>query len=86
VGEAGEVLHVIVTGAGGGTWAMKYSEQWEWTHESTPSTTLTISASVLWRLYSKLITPDAARADLHVIGNAALAEPLLHYLPFLALR
>jgi uncharacterized protein (TIGR03083 family) len=85
-GQAGEVLHVVVAGTGGGTWAMQYAHQWEWTHESTPTTTLTISASVLWRLYSKLLSPDSARADLRITGNAALAEPLLHYLPFLAVR
>lgn len=86
VGEAGEVLQVTVTGAGGGIWAMQYAQQWEWTLAATPSTTLTIPVSVLWRLYSKLLTPEAARADLLVTGNTALAEPLLHYLPFLALR
>ena len=85
----GARVGIHLTGPGGGSWALR-READAWVFDAQPSgeptTAITAPVAVIWRLYSRLLSPDQARPQLTTVGPAALAEPLLHYLPFLVLR
>ncbi len=87
--EQGARVRITLVGAGGGDWALRRTaDAWafEIKNSNEPTTTLSAPVSVIWRLYSRLLTPDQARPHVTIVGKPSFAEPLLHYLPFLVLR
>jgi uncharacterized protein (TIGR03083 family) len=77
----GTVVVVAATGEGGGRWTVaRRGQGWQLVAEPTaerPSTVVTIDVETLWRLYTKAIDRDAARAGARVEGDEALAERVL---------
>ena len=85
----GARVHISLDGPGGGSWALRRDgDAWAFDAQPMGEPTAAIAApvGVVWRLYSRLISPERARAELRITGPAALAEPLLRFMPFLVLR
>jgi uncharacterized protein (TIGR03083 family) len=77
----GTAVTLEATGEGGGRWTVaRRGEGWQLAAEPTtqrPSTVVTVEVDTLWRLYTKAIDRDAARARARIEGDAALGERLL---------
>jgi uncharacterized protein (TIGR03083 family) len=61
------------------TWSLlRDAERWRLSagDAPAPATTITMSGDAAWRLFTKGLTRDAARAQSKVEGDATLAEPL----------
>jgi uncharacterized protein (TIGR03083 family) len=78
---AGTAVALEATGEGGGRWVVaRRGEGWQLAAEPAterPSTVVTVEVDTLWRLYTKAIDRDAARARARIEGDAALGERLL---------
>lgn len=78
---------IRITGNGGGIWSLiREGDAWRLYEDTAPSpaASLSLDQDVAWRLFSKGITPDAARSALHVEGDSALAEGLLKAVAIMA--
>jgi hypothetical protein len=63
---------------GGGGWTL-----WRGT-EADPTTAIALPADVAWRVWTKGLAPDAARALMDVRGDQAMASPLAHFVAIMA--
>jgi uncharacterized protein (TIGR03083 family) len=79
--SAGTAVVVAATGEGGGRWTVaRRGESWQLAAEPSterPSTVVTIDVGTLWRLYTKAIDREAARAMARIEGDEALGERVL---------
>jgi hypothetical protein len=76
----GTVVEVAATGEGGGRWAVaRRGDEWRLTAEAggRPSSVVTVDVETLWRLYTKAIDRDGARARAHMEGDETLASAVL---------
>jgi uncharacterized protein (TIGR03083 family) len=77
----GTAVALAATGEGGGSWiTARRAGRWSLATEATaerPSTVVIIDVDTLWRLYTKAIDPDSARARARIEGNEALGERVL---------
>jgi len=77
----GMAVALAATGEGGGRWiTARRAGRWSLAAEATaerPTTVVTIDVETLWRLYTKAIDPDSARARARIEGDEALGERLL---------
>lgn len=84
---ANTTVQLHVEGEDGGDWSVvREAKRWRLYQgaPATPDARLTLDASTVWRLFTKGISPDAARAVARIEGNAALAEPILHTVAIIA--
>lgn len=72
-------IAVEISGQCGGLWTLaKTSEAWSLTSDPTPTTTrITIPEALAWRLFTRGIDRNTARAQVHIDGDPTLAEPVL---------
>jgi uncharacterized protein (TIGR03083 family) len=78
---SGTVILIEITGECGGQWFLsKGSERWEFANRATPepASRVTIAQDLAWRLFTKGIDRDSARAQVEVEGNRHLGERILH--------
>jgi uncharacterized protein (TIGR03083 family) len=78
---SGTVILIEITGECGGQWFLsKGSERWEFANRATPepASRVTIPQDLAWRLFTKGIDRDSARAQVEVEGNRHLGERILH--------
>jgi uncharacterized protein (TIGR03083 family) len=78
---SGTVILIEITGECGGQWFLsKGSERWEFENRATPepASRVTIAQDLAWRLFTKGIDRDSARAQVEVEGNRHLGERILH--------
>jgi uncharacterized protein (TIGR03083 family) len=77
--QANTALRVEISGECGGTWCLLRShEGWAFTSEfpSAIASHITIPQSIAWRLFTKGIDQESARAKVSITGDIALAEHL----------
>jgi uncharacterized protein (TIGR03083 family) len=76
----GASLTLLVDGDSGGAWTLQRGHQgwtlWEG-RDGTPTTTVRVSDDNAWRLLFNALREPAASTALDIIGDAALARPLL---------
>jgi uncharacterized protein (TIGR03083 family) len=76
---AGTGITVEVSGDCGGAWHLSRDDAWMLTDrpEGAVAATVAIPQDIAWRLFTKGIARDAARAQVRVTGDAALGEHVL---------
>jgi uncharacterized protein (TIGR03083 family) len=78
--EDGALVTLEITGAAGNRWHL-LRERGTWQLyldiDATPSASVSIDEDLAWRLFTKGITPEAARARAIVTGDERLALPAL---------
>jgi uncharacterized protein (TIGR03083 family) len=62
----------------GGAWSL-----WSGT-DPTAETRVSLSADTAWRVWTKGMSPAAARASMRISGEATLAEPVAHFVAIMA--
>jgi len=87
VREEGTSLRLAITGPAGGEWTLR-REAGDWRlyvgTASEPDATVTLSDDAAWRLFSKGLAPEAARASVRIDGDQALGATVLGALAVLA--
>jgi len=87
VREEGTSLRLAITGPAGGEWTLR-REAGDWRlyvgTASEPDATVTLSDDAAWRLFSKGLAPEAARARVRIDGDQALGATVLGALAVLA--
>ncbi|RMI37742.1 maleylpyruvate isomerase family mycothiol-dependent enzyme [Streptomyces triticirhizae] len=76
----GTTVTVTVPGPAGGRWtAVREPERWALrpAPDGPPAAQLRVPAHVLWRLASRVITPDEAAASVETAGERALTDAVL---------
>jgi hypothetical protein len=75
----GTTIRISISGEAGGTWfVQKQSDRWMLLLDS-PSplvAEVVIPQDTAWRLFTKGVTPDAARSRSTVLGDASLTSPI----------
>jgi hypothetical protein len=77
---SGTSLLVEITGECGGQWLLsRTGDRWELVKESTaePAARVTIPQEIAWRLFTKGIDRNSARAQVRTEGDPHLANPVL---------
>jgi uncharacterized protein (TIGR03083 family) len=71
---SGTALQIESAGA---VWSLCKQDRWQLTAAASPSphTTIHIPTEIAWRLFTKGISPEAARAQSRIQGDTQLAEP-----------
>ena len=76
---AGALVVLTIPGAAGGDWTLR-REDGEWQllvgAAGEPASRIVLPAGVAWRLFTRGLAPDAARAEVTVTGDPDLAAPL----------
>jgi uncharacterized protein (TIGR03083 family) len=79
--DAGTALQLEVEADEPRAWTLARREA-HWTiargADRNPNCTVRAPADAIWRLLFNALSPDQARGQLHITGDAQLAEPLLH--------
>jgi len=87
VREEGTSLRLAITGPAGGEWTLR-RDAGDWRlyvgTASEPDATVTLSDDAAWRLFSKGLAPEAARARVRIDGDQALGATVLGALAVLA--
>ncbi len=79
----GDTVQVAITGPAGGEWTLRRErEAWRLYAGADPQPTaaLTLSDDTAWRLFSKGLQPEAARAQVRIAGNQTLGSVVLRAL------
>ncbi len=79
-GEANTSLEIHVSGEAGGSWFLCHTDdRWRLSSSATGqvSTRVEIPQEIAWRIFTKGIDADTARAQVQITGIRELAEPLL---------
>jgi hypothetical protein len=87
--SAADNTHVVIDIAGeaGGSWSVVRSGgQWELFEDvgSEPVALIRLDQDTAWRLWTKGIGPETARARVEFEGDKALCEPVLHAISIIA--
>jgi uncharacterized protein (TIGR03083 family) len=83
----GDAIEVLTTGASSLMWSLRRKGgTWTLWQGATPDATTSISltADLAWRLWTKSAKPERARRELVVRGDPANAEPLLNFVAVMA--
>jgi hypothetical protein len=87
VREDGTAVRLAIEGPAGGDWTLR-REAGAWKllagRDSGPDATVTMSDDTAWRLFSKGLGRDAARARVRIDGDQALGEVALGALGVMA--
>ena len=75
----GTTIRFHVSGECGGDWHLYRGDDWMLAGEAagTAAATVTIPQDIVWRIFTKGIARDEARAQVRVTGDAALGEHVL---------
>jgi hypothetical protein len=74
------VIHLEISGECGGQWLVsRGSTRWELSSESSeaPASRVTIPQQLAWRVFTKGIDRESARAQIQIEGNQDLGEKVL---------
>ena len=85
--EPGQGIVVSITGAAGGDWTLRReAKSWELFHGRAegPVAQISLDQDTAWKLFSKGLSPEAARAKVKLQGNPRLSEPILNALAVMA--
>jgi uncharacterized protein (TIGR03083 family) len=86
-GEAGAAVRIAIEGPAGGDWTLR-RDPGGWRlfvgAAPLPQATVTLSDDTAWRLFSKGLNPDAARARVRIAGDQALGGVALRALAVMA--
>lgn len=77
---SGAILEVEITGACGGKWLLaRTRNRWELQPDSPPelASRVTIPQAIAWRIFTKGIDPESARAEVQIEGDRSLGEKVL---------
>jgi uncharacterized protein (TIGR03083 family) len=77
---AGTVILIEISGECGGQWFLsKGQARWEFAHRAAlePASRVTIQQDLAWRLFTKGIDRESARAQVEIEGNRDLGERIL---------
>jgi len=86
-GEDGIGVDLVITGEAGGTWQLtRAGDRWELVskRESPAAATVEIAADDAWRLFTKCLDPEVARARALVRGDEKLATPIFRMVTIMA--
>jgi uncharacterized protein (TIGR03083 family) len=86
-GEAGAAVRIAIEGLAGDDWTLRRDPGgWRLFVGSAPlpQATVTLSDDTAWRLFSKGLNPDAARARVRIAGDQALGGVALRALAVMA--
>jgi uncharacterized protein (TIGR03083 family) len=77
----GSAVVLAVTGPGGGEWTVeRQGGRWRLREGAAgrPAARVSLDADATWRLFTRGLSPEAARASARLEGDSALAEAVLH--------
>lgn len=83
----GAVIHLQITGAAGGDWALlRQDGQWRLFSGRAPTAvaTVRIDQNLAWRLFTKGISPALASSQIQTEGDATLARGILSLVSIMA--
>jgi uncharacterized protein (TIGR03083 family) len=85
--ELGASVRVEIGGEAGGVWTLVRNPR-EWNlfagEDSNPTSRVSLDQDAAWRLFSKSLSPEAARQRVRIEGNERLGEPMLGALAVMA--
>jgi hypothetical protein len=84
---SGTAITVEITGEAGGTWSLLRTDKGWRLEEGTvtrPATRITLPGDTAWRLFTKGLRPEQARALVSIRGDQAFGEPFLTALAVMA--
>jgi Mycothiol maleylpyruvate isomerase N-terminal domain len=85
--DDGTMVEIVISGDGGGKWHL-VSEADRWTLmrdcPNKPTTTIEIDADSAWRLWTKGLDGQAARAKANILGDENFAAPLFSMVTIMA--
>lgn len=87
IANTGALIQITITGEAGGNWyLLKTVEGWTLTKNavSVPDTTVTLSAGIAWKVFTKGIDPQTALEASHISGNINLGENLFNMVAVMA--
>jgi uncharacterized protein (TIGR03083 family) len=75
--EVGTAVVIAITGHAGGMWTLLREQSWSLYYGETEhaTTRIALSSDIAWRLFTKGLPGEQAKAQSAILGNAALAEP-----------
>ena len=85
--EVGRSLRIEIQGDAGGVWTLKRTaDGWRLFAGSngSPSTTVSLSQEIAWKLFSKGRSPEQARRSVSIDGDLRLGQPMLSALAIMA--
>jgi uncharacterized protein (TIGR03083 family) len=85
--EPGESVHFAIRGEAGGDWTLRrQSEGWSLLtgRDDHPTTRASLDQENAWRLFSKGLSPEAARRSVSIEGDPRLGEPVFGALAVMA--
>lgn len=86
-GSTPDLLRIVFSGERDKVWYLQWQptgwQLWEQLHE-TPTCELIIPDDVAWRIFTKAIRPEAARAQAQIKGQSYLAEPIFSMVAVMA--
>jgi uncharacterized protein (TIGR03083 family) len=85
--EDGLRVAIYITGEAGGEWSLVRKDfSWQLFFGSEPgaSCQVVIDQDIAWRLFSKGVSADDARPQVHISGEMTLGEPLLKMVSIMA--
>jgi uncharacterized protein (TIGR03083 family) len=83
--ENGTIVKVSVTTDAGGDWSIiKSGQGWKFLDEGNADASISIDPHTAWKLFSKGITPEQAKASVTMSGNLSLAEVALNMVSVMA--
>ncbi len=85
--QPGTTAWLRITGEAGGDWAVRYEAGGWRLFSGAPAhwdAHAALSDDLAWRLFTRGVTPEAARAGLQIEGDPALGEPVLGMVSIMA--
>lgn len=83
--KEGTTVSVVVTSEIGGTWSIvKTQNGWELTDSIKADATVSMNPDIVWKLFSKGITPEEALSQVRISGNEELALTTLKMVSVMA--
>jgi uncharacterized protein (TIGR03083 family) len=85
--EPGQSIHFAIRGEAGGDWTLRRQSQ-GWSlftgRDDHPSARASLDQENAWRLFSKGLSPEAARRSIRIEGDSRLGEPVFGALAVMA--
>jgi hypothetical protein len=85
--EPGQSIHFAIQGEAGGDWTLRRRAQ-GWSlftgRDDHPAARVSLDQENAWRLFSKTLSPEAARRSVRIEGDPRLGEPVFGALAVMA--